>query len=511
MKSYTFLEFLELKFLKEENGASCGVQKIEVPRLQRDYAHGRRSKNCENVAKAFLNALFDTLEEKEKELHLDLIYGYQDKRVFKLIDGQQRVTTLWLLHFFLYKKSQRIDEIKDKLARFVYNMRGSSKDFCKELLEMEEKFQPEKKPSQTIFLVGATSGDRGDDPTVQAMVHMLDLIHEKLNGKDTESFIKRLKCISFNVIDMKDFGLGEDLYIKMNARGRPLLKCEKLKAFIEDEEGKDIKDGTKNSRNKISRKILSAIDNQWSDYFFVASDPDDFDDDFDERFFNFLHYANVFFALKEEFTLKKELEEGSKKSVEDIALLLSTERAIDQTYRFLKNKENLEKLDEAITQLPKWTSLKNLKIKGPEFFGKRKRKEYKEDEEDREEMEEGKQGKLGRKGICHFFAFLFLFEVRGQCVDTAVVEDYLRVCQHFIENHDWNNARDIKSFFRLLKEISQGIIACAVEKGKENEFYEFLSCFEELESEFNGEVYALEKRKAKLIYNDGVYDEKAQG
>ncbi len=53
---------------------------------------------------------------------------------------------------------------------------------------------------------------------------------------------------------------------------------------------------------KISRNILSTIDNQWSDYFFKASDPDTFD----ERFFNFLHYVNVFFALKEELEEKSE-------------------------------------------------------------------------------------------------------------------------------------------------------------------------------------------------------------
>ncbi len=66
MKSYTFLEFLDLKFLKEGNGANCSVQKIEVPRLQRDYAHGRQSKDCENVAKAFLHALFDTSEKRRR-------------------------------------------------------------------------------------------------------------------------------------------------------------------------------------------------------------------------------------------------------------------------------------------------------------------------------------------------------------------------------------------------------------------------------------------------------------
>ncbi len=34
-----------------------------------------------------------------------------------------------------------------------------------------------------------------------------------------------------------------------------------------------------------------------------------------------------------------------------------------------------------------------------------------------------------------------------------MVEDYLRACKHFIENHDWDNARDVKSFLDSLKKF----------------------------------------------------------
>ncbi|BCZ18152.1 hypothetical protein NHP190003_14340 [Helicobacter sp. NHP19-003] len=67
---------------------------IEVPMLQRDYAQGRLSQK--NVADNFLDALFEVVKGKKPALHLDLIYGYKDQEggVFKLIDGQQRITTL---------------------------------------------------------------------------------------------------------------------------------------------------------------------------------------------------------------------------------------------------------------------------------------------------------------------------------------------------------------------------------------------------------------------------------
>lgn len=127
MDSYTLLEFLDFKFL--EVSKAHNILTAEIPMLQRDYAQGRRSQ--ERVANAFLDAIFDVLRGEREVLHLDLIYGYQDKNIFKLIDGQQRITTLWLLYYLLYQKVGRIDNIKDKLEKFTYNTRESSASFAK--------------------------------------------------------------------------------------------------------------------------------------------------------------------------------------------------------------------------------------------------------------------------------------------------------------------------------------------------------------------------------------------
>ena len=79
---------------------------IEIPMLQRDYAQGRKSQV--KIANEFLDAIFNVLYSNEnKTLHIDFIYGYEKNKKFLLIDGQQRITTLWLLHFYLYKKSRR--------------------------------------------------------------------------------------------------------------------------------------------------------------------------------------------------------------------------------------------------------------------------------------------------------------------------------------------------------------------------------------------------------------------
>ena len=93
--------------------------RIEIPILQRDYAQGRKSQS--KIANEFLSAIFNVLNGKRQSLHIDFIYGYQENDKFLLIDGQQRITTLWLLHFYLYKKADCLEQIKDLLKKFSYN------------------------------------------------------------------------------------------------------------------------------------------------------------------------------------------------------------------------------------------------------------------------------------------------------------------------------------------------------------------------------------------------------
>lgn len=63
-------------FLKKYN--------VEIPMLQRDYAQGRKSK--ENIAKDFLEKIFEVLNGKTKNLHIDFIYGYRENDKFILVD-----------------------------------------------------------------------------------------------------------------------------------------------------------------------------------------------------------------------------------------------------------------------------------------------------------------------------------------------------------------------------------------------------------------------------------------
>lgn len=100
--------------------------KVVIPVLQRDYAQGRESK-IKVVVEPFLNSIFNVLEGNQNKLHIDFIYGYLENNNFILIDGQQRITTLWLLYLIIYKykSDDDFDNIKKILSNFSYNIRES--------------------------------------------------------------------------------------------------------------------------------------------------------------------------------------------------------------------------------------------------------------------------------------------------------------------------------------------------------------------------------------------------
>ena len=88
---------------------------IKIPIIQRDYVQGR--KNAEDIRENFVEAIFDSLQSCE-ELNLEFIYGniYKENdgnEIFEPIDGQQRLTTLYLVTLFLALREKNISESEE--------------------------------------------------------------------------------------------------------------------------------------------------------------------------------------------------------------------------------------------------------------------------------------------------------------------------------------------------------------------------------------------------------------
>lgn len=220
------------------------VDKIKIPMIQRDYAQGRPDKS--RLRKQFLEALFDAIDKEDsKAIVLDFVYGRQvkdectDEMYFEPIDGQQRLTTLFLLHLYIAKHltESLLCDALNWLGGFSYETRQSSLRFCKELIEMpKEAFD-----NLEIYLKRQSwfSKRYKQDPTVTGMICTLkDIANHYESIKDDsvrmESVWSRLlKNVTFMLLYLKKLKATDDLYIKMNSRGLHLTDFEKFKADLE--------------------------------------------------------------------------------------------------------------------------------------------------------------------------------------------------------------------------------------------------------------------------------------
>jgi uncharacterized protein with ParB-like and HNH nuclease domain len=107
-------------------------QKVEIPIIQRDYAQGRI--DAEEVRVNFLNALLDSLNSNNP-IKLDFIYGSNVNNSFQPLDGQQRLTTLFLLHWYAATIGNELStENRTLLSKFSYETRITSREFCSALI-----------------------------------------------------------------------------------------------------------------------------------------------------------------------------------------------------------------------------------------------------------------------------------------------------------------------------------------------------------------------------------------
>lgn len=269
------MSFLDI-FLKNK-------YEIVIPSIQRDYVQGRTTDKAKKIRKDFISELKSYILNGGSH-SLDFIYGYIDNTRFIPLDGQQRLTTLWLLHIYL-------GSIKgEKSTSFVlsYETRDSSTRFCKELLvncdkvfsvenikkEIKDKNSGKKrkiKPSELIMNEAWWFYSWLADPTVKGMLTMLDEIdsqfHDVVHEAYTNLFDNKIRPIVFEFLPLKEFHDIDDLYIKMNARGLPLTSFEIFKSkFIEDVE---------QYLPAIEKEFKADIDVNWSDTLWSHRDRGD--------------------------------------------------------------------------------------------------------------------------------------------------------------------------------------------------------------------------------------------
>lgn len=260
-----------------------------IPLIQRDYAQGRA--DTEEVRSEFLGALARALalppDDPSLPLNLDFVYGtLNPQRQFVPLDGQQRLTTLFLLHWYLAQRDGELAAFAQLFcnangsARFAYSVRPSSSEFFDALSQHA--------PSPALGADDSLIEHLTDqpwyfrhwrlDPTIQSCLTMLQAMHERFHNAATARFARLIDVqrpvISFQILDLDDFGLADDLYIKMNARGMPLTAFETFKARYERHLHTQFDGHTRQMHGKpVSTATFFAwrMDTRWADFFWNFS------------------------------------------------------------------------------------------------------------------------------------------------------------------------------------------------------------------------------------------------
>ena len=125
-KSYSLKAFLTEHF-------------IVIPALQRDYAQGRDNTEAANIRKLFISSILDAVFSN-KELSLDFTYGdslNKDPLRYYPVDGQQRLTTLFLVYAYVLRKAVFENDKKTiKELNFLENFRFEERCKAAEYIKM---------------------------------------------------------------------------------------------------------------------------------------------------------------------------------------------------------------------------------------------------------------------------------------------------------------------------------------------------------------------------------------
>ena len=279
---------------------------ILIPIIQRDYVQGRKDANVNQIRENLLEDIKNSIQNNEP-IEFDFIYGSIDEdNNLSLLDGQQRMTTLFLLYwYFATKESKLNDEVKNLLKKFSYKNRVSTRDFCKNLLEHNIVIKKDEDISKIIKNKTWFFFEWEKDPTVKNMLNMLDSINKKMYN--VEAFDKLTNSennlITFYFRPLEKFNLTDDLYIKMNSRGKKLTSLEIFKSKI-------IEIMKKHKQNNLLEIFKNNIDTKWTDLLWEYRDKEK--NTIDKPFIRLIYFiTEMIYAIKIDKTTDRDQNQTS--------------------------------------------------------------------------------------------------------------------------------------------------------------------------------------------------------
>jgi len=421
--------------------------RVQIPVIQRDYAQGRADQHI--VRDDFLKSLHDALcipeDDPSLPLDLDFVYGSVVNGSFQPLDGQQRLTTLFLLHWYLAWVDGLSEDFRTRivtagLSRFSYEVRPSSRDF----INAFASYVPDVSAADCQNLVSMITDQPWYfrswrfDPTIRSVLSMLERMHEvfrKTSGLYIRLIDEATPAITFQLLDLEQFDLSDDLYIKMNARGKPLTSFETFKARFERHlesqfQGvpPDVCNGT-----PLADFFSHRIDTRWSDFFWPFRDKRTAT--FDDAIMNLLRTVIMVTRGPE-----------AAATAVDLADLRATARA--SSYTWFQDRAWLDQdmIVALITLLERWSA-------GPETF-----RCYLPDTRNLDEQALFKEIISRPTGL----TFQQLAQLAGytqylvhstEDIDPAAFNSWMRVVSNLATNTDYNRPEDLRRSFAGLRDL----------------------------------------------------------
>lgn len=246
---YTLKEFL----------TNHNLDQIIIPEIQRDYVwqnenvvnflqsilgNSKRQANLTiGITEDILNSLSPEMREvmlraqKEKQNYCNVgfIYAYSDPEMpdrYVLIDGQQRITTLFLILLALYVKENKQDDFKrtyfkNEVLKVDYKVREDSHEFLFNFV----KHILDRNNSIDILNKYWYYTEYKHDTTIQSIRANYQTISNFINKHDLSlEYVE--KYIEFWYFDTNKSKQGEELYLYMNSRGEIVSPNESIKANL---------------------------------------------------------------------------------------------------------------------------------------------------------------------------------------------------------------------------------------------------------------------------------------
>ncbi len=236
------------------------IDQIIIPEMQRDYVwttlnverlllsigHNFDAKRAEKLditcdGKVIEEEWHEFLTKEYERLRFNsrigFIYAYydtSDNHSLYLIDGQQRITTFFLILLAIYSQMDEANEFRERFMkqghpRLDYKVREGAHHFLTDFIEfiLTNPYGDFKKNSERYY------GLYNNDPTVNSVLSNYTKIRDWVASKEVRELRDYIEnFIEFNYFDTGLSRQGERLYLYMNSRGENLSLQEQVRPKI---------------------------------------------------------------------------------------------------------------------------------------------------------------------------------------------------------------------------------------------------------------------------------------